>query len=406
MRYLLILLLAFTSLSAHSQISFKDSSWTWNAMLAEAKKNDQLIFVDAYAVWCGPCKWMTKNVFGVKEVGNLFNRNFVNAYIDMEKGEGITLRQKYNVRAYPTYLFINGDGEVVHRVVGSTDTAKFIQHALDALSPRRNLQYLQRNYAANQKDYNYVLSYLKALSAAYETKEAGNIALEYLNTQEPATWIERDNWALLKDFTTDASSAPFLYLVNHAADFSKRYDAKEVAPKIYQTFLAWPQQYISYPDKGKAVVDEKGYHDFQQKVKNSQYPAKEEILAKADLTIYFATKEWRKYVKVVNHMLTAKLIPMTVVGGDWLYSYAQNVNRFADDQKAVAEATSWARLISTDIPDLKPQQKVLYLDLYATLLEKKGDKALAANVRKDLDKEKVEAAKRSTGFMPMKLIAK
>jgi thiol-disulfide isomerase/thioredoxin len=406
MRYLLIILLAFTSLSAHSQISFKDSSWTWNAMLAEAKKNDQLIFVDAYAVWCGPCKWMTKNVFGVKEVGNLYNRNFVNAYIDMEKGEGISLRQKYNVRAYPTYLFINGDGEVVHRVVGSTDTVKFIQHGLDALSPVRNLLYLQRNYAANQKDYNYVLSYLKALSAAYETKEAGSIALEYLNTQEPATWMEKNNWAVLKDFVTDATSAPFLYLVNNAGDFSKRYDAKEVGPKVHQTFLAWPQQYISYPDKGKAVLDEKGYHDFQQKLKESKYPAKEEVLAKADLTIYFATREWSKYTRVVNHMLAAKLIPMTFVGGDWLYSYAQNVNRFAEDKKAVAEATSWAKLISTDIPDLKPQQKVLYLDLYASLLEKKGDKALAANVRKDLDKEKVEAARRSTGFMPMKLIAK
>lgn len=44
--------------------------------------------------------------------------------------------------------------------------------------------------------------------------------------------------------------------------------------------------------------------------------------------------------------------------------------------------------------------------LYASLLEKKGDRALAASVRKDLDKEKVEAAKRSTGFIPMKLIAK
>jgi hypothetical protein len=349
---------------------------------------------------------MTKNVFGVKEVGNLYNRNFVNAYIDMEKGEGITLRQKYNVRAYPTYLFINGDGEVVHRVVGSTDTVKFIQHGLDALSPVRNLLYLQRNYAANQKDYNYVLSYLKALSAAYETKEAGSIALEYLNTQEPATWMEKNNWAVLQDFVTDATSAPFLYLVNNAGDFSKRYDAKEVGPKVHQTFLAWPQQYISYPDKGKAVLDEKGYHDFQQKLKESKYPAKEEVLAKADLTIYFATREWSKYTRVVNHMLAAKLIPMTFVGGDWLYSYAQNVNRFAEDKKAVAEATSWAKLISTDIPDLKPQQKVLYLDLYASLLEKKGDKALAANVRKDLDKEKVEAARRSTGFMPMKLIAK
>lgn len=406
MRFLLMILLAFTTLSARSQISFKDSSWTWSAMLTEAKKNNQLIFVDAYAVWCGPCKWMTKNVFGVKEVGNLYNRNFLNAYIDMEKGEGITLRKTYNVRAYPTYLFINGDGEVVHRVVGSTDTVKFIQHGLDALSAIRNLQYLQRNYATHQKDYNYVLTYLQALSAAYETKDAGNIALEYLNTQAPGNWMEQNNYTLIKEYVTDASSAPFQYLVEHAADFSKRYDAKEVEPKIYQTFLAWPQQYISYPDKGKAVLDEKGYRDFRQKVKDAKYPAKEEVLAKADLTIYFATKDWSKYAKTVNHMLENKLIPLNFTGGDWLYSYANNVNRFVEDKKVIENATDWAKLISTGIPDLKPNQKVLYLDLYATLLEKKGDKTLAANVRKDLDKEKLEAAKGAQPFQTMKLISK
>ena len=38
--------------------------------------------------------------------------------MDMEKGEGVELAKKYNVKAYPTYLFINGDGEVVHRVLG------------------------------------------------------------------------------------------------------------------------------------------------------------------------------------------------------------------------------------------------------------------------------------------------
>jgi hypothetical protein len=288
------------------------------------------------------------------------------------------------------------------------DTVKFIQHGLDALSPTRNLQYLQRNYASHQKDYNYVLTYLQALSAAYETKEAGSIALEYLNAQAPASWIEQTKWTVLKDYVTDASSAPFLYLVDHAADFSKRYETKEVVGKIYQAFLSWPQQYISYPDKGKAVLDEKGYQAFQQKVKNSKYPAKEEVLAKADLTIYFATKEWSKYAKVVNHMLAAKLVPLNIVGGDWLYSYAQNVNRFveADQKSVVADATAWAKLISSDIPDLKPHQKVLYLDLYATLLEKKGDKDLAANVRKDLDKSKLEAAKGAQPFQTMKLISK
>ncbi|GAH00631.1 unnamed protein product, partial [marine sediment metagenome] len=53
-----------------------------------AKAENKLIFVDAYTTWCGPCKWMSKNVFTEGKVGDYFNESFVNVKIDMEKGEG------------------------------------------------------------------------------------------------------------------------------------------------------------------------------------------------------------------------------------------------------------------------------------------------------------------------------
>ena len=35
----------------------------WEAALAQAQSQDKLIFVDAYATWCGPCKRMAAEVF-------------------------------------------------------------------------------------------------------------------------------------------------------------------------------------------------------------------------------------------------------------------------------------------------------------------------------------------------------
>lgn len=55
----------------------------------------------------------------------------------MEKGEGVELAKKYNVKAYPTYLFINGDGEIVHRVLGYVEEKPFIQFAKDAEDPKK-----------------------------------------------------------------------------------------------------------------------------------------------------------------------------------------------------------------------------------------------------------------------------
>ena len=49
---------------------------TWVEALAEAKKQEKPIFVDAYTTWCGPCQMMSKNVFTHADVGAFFNENF------------------------------------------------------------------------------------------------------------------------------------------------------------------------------------------------------------------------------------------------------------------------------------------------------------------------------------------
>ncbi|WP_228376947.1 thioredoxin family protein [Chryseobacterium vrystaatense] len=118
-------------------IKFEDGSFT--AILAKAKKENKLVFVDAYASWCGPCKLMVKNIFPLQTVGDFYNSHFVNAKIDMEKGEGIDLAKKYNVKAFPTYLFINGDGEEVHRKLGYVEEKDFIQFAKDAENLNKRL---------------------------------------------------------------------------------------------------------------------------------------------------------------------------------------------------------------------------------------------------------------------------
>lgn len=86
---------------------------TWKEALTMAKKENKLIFVDIYATWCGPCKKLKKYTFADKKVGDFYNANFINVAIDGEEGEGVTLAQKYGVRAYPSLFFIDGNGEVV-----------------------------------------------------------------------------------------------------------------------------------------------------------------------------------------------------------------------------------------------------------------------------------------------------
>ena len=92
-------------------IQFIESDW--NRALREAKKQRKLIFLDAYASWCGPCKSLKKNTFPDPEVGDFFNKNFINVAVDMEKGDGPALSQMYQVDAYPTLIITDATGKML-----------------------------------------------------------------------------------------------------------------------------------------------------------------------------------------------------------------------------------------------------------------------------------------------------
>ena len=87
-------------------------------ILAKANEEKKIVFVDIYATWCGPCKLLKKTTFTDKELGEYFNTHFINVAIDGETSEGRNLMQLYQVRAYPTMLFINPDGSIRQSVVG------------------------------------------------------------------------------------------------------------------------------------------------------------------------------------------------------------------------------------------------------------------------------------------------
>lgn len=99
--------------------------------LALAKKENKVIFMDAYASWCGPCKRMAANTFTDGQVGDFFNKHFVNLKVDMEKGEGPAIAQKYPVEFYPTLFFIDKNGKIVKKLVGYQDAAALLKEAAD-----------------------------------------------------------------------------------------------------------------------------------------------------------------------------------------------------------------------------------------------------------------------------------
>jgi thioredoxin 1 len=141
--FVLLLLLAgcarSTSPFVAHQISWKDINQVQlNQVLQEAASQQKIVFVDVYASWCGPCKWMDKNVFNQNKVMNVLEEKFINFRVDGENFDGADLRVKYNVAMYPTYLFLSPDGRVLRRLEGSMKPETLVREAESVLSLATN----------------------------------------------------------------------------------------------------------------------------------------------------------------------------------------------------------------------------------------------------------------------------
>lgn len=105
----------------------KFSKISFEKAIKQARSSGKLIFIDVHTSWCGPCKEMAKTTFTDSEVGKVFNQRFINLKIDAEEdADGPMISKAYTVSAYPTLLFINGEGKLVRKLVGKQSKEKLL----------------------------------------------------------------------------------------------------------------------------------------------------------------------------------------------------------------------------------------------------------------------------------------
>ncbi|MCA6067579.1 thioredoxin family protein [Chryseobacterium sp. RG1] len=227
---LFILISLFTF--AQDGIQFQDIPF--KDLVAKAKKEKKLVFIDAYASWCGPCKMMEKNVFVTKSVGDFFNKNFVNARIDMEKGEGREVAAKFAVRSYPTYLFLNGEGELVSQNYGYMEESMFLLMAQDINSPNNAKGSLKERFAKGEKDPEFLVNIIK-LNSTSDFEFAKKASERYFENKKKTEALTKDEIGYL------------LYFLKSTEDPN------------YKTFVARKSDIISF-------LPEQSYSDFDHQL--------------------------------------------------------------------------------------------------------------------------------------------
>ena len=99
----------------------------WSAALQAAQSSGKPIFVDAYTDWCGWCKVMDKKTFSLPAVKSYMTDNMECYRLDMEHNKaGHNLRLAYGINAFPTFVILTPDGDLMGKLVGYSDSAEWM----------------------------------------------------------------------------------------------------------------------------------------------------------------------------------------------------------------------------------------------------------------------------------------
>lgn len=240
------------TISAQEAIQFQELPF--KDIIAKAKKEKKLVFIDAYASWCGPCKMMEKNVFTQKAVSDYYNTNFINARFDMEKGEGRDIASKFGVRSYPTYLFLNGEGELVSRNTGYMEESLFVAMAQDINSPGNKKGSLKDRFAGGEKDPEFLINIMK-LNANSDYEFAKKASERYFQNKKKTEELTKDEIGFLLYFVKSSEDTNYNVFASRKAEIIKylpeetytEFDAQLKLGKIVEQ---------SIDDKNKKINDD------------------------------------------------------------------------------------------------------------------------------------------------------
>lgn len=182
--------------NAQEGVKFEDL--TFEQALAKAKAENKLVFMDCYTSWCGPCKKMLNTVFVQKEAGDFFNSRFVNVKYDMEKGEGIELAKRFNVKSFPTFFMIRPDGSIQHKIGGAGSLKSFLGWVKKGLNEETSLDFLNKQYEKGGMDKKQMLDYYQVLLCAGEREKANIVLKKLKNKLDDNDRVKVDYWFLLE----------------------------------------------------------------------------------------------------------------------------------------------------------------------------------------------------------------
>lgn len=247
------LLMGASALMASAQTEFRHI--TFEQALEASQQENKPVFIDFYTTWCGPCKMMSNKVFPQQEVGDFMNKTFVSIKLDAE-AEGQELAKKYEVKAYPTYVIVNAQGDKVASFSGAMEGEKFIDKVQSVIDPERSPKRIAERYNSGDRTPAVVNQYAMQFMEQRKEKEGFDVINDYWDSLTDAQRLQHDNTFLFTVYTIDLNDPKADFMKKHINDFDEA-DKGAVKGRMSQLLNSELRKYLSgfYWKEGKYTTE-------------------------------------------------------------------------------------------------------------------------------------------------------
>ncbi|MDR3715799.1 MAG: DUF255 domain-containing protein [Puia sp.] len=373
---------------------------TWHQIQDKAKAENKFIFMDCFATWCAPCKYMDKSVYTDDSIGNFINERFISVKVQLDSsahddddirkwyGDAHQIKENYFVSAMPTFLFFTPDGKMMFKEMGAKNVQDFRSMAALAMTdPNQEFYSLVEKYDENKVDYSRMPSLAEAAQNLHEDKLALNIARNYmhnyLDSLSARQFFTRQNFEFISIFYSMVNSGDkvFNYFIHQPAKVDNMMDDKGYSYR-YAKYVIYKEEITPKLEKANEEGTAPNWDEIAGIIESKygkKYVAPNLIDGKA---AWFHSKaDWKKYatylVKQVelSGVRTLKKELSSII---YLNNSAFDVFKYSDDKVELKTALSWVNIA---IP-MDPKPSEVMLDTKANLLYKIGDRQAAMAVEK------------------------
>jgi thioredoxin-related protein len=223
---LIAVLLLFRCQSSSQQKTDKpinENEVTWEAdiyqALADAKKQNKLLFVECYSPTCQYCQAL-EPYFKKPEVAKKYNSNFVNFKLDVGNAELVKFLNERNIwlPSFPMFLFFDGDGKLVHQS-GVDPTIESVNGVANlALDPKKRASGYAERFQKGERSVDFLseyASYARVIRDTTANIQAANALFEAFDKSKIAS---EESWKLTKKTVSDMDNGFAEYWLNHVKE--------------------------------------------------------------------------------------------------------------------------------------------------------------------------------------------